>query len=97
MGGWKIWEIKQQQKSPEKGIKKKFQSVLGGGSKCFMDIFDIKAFKTYKIELTNNSQTSKNPCYAQATWDQICLKKKTKQNKTKQKKKQDKNKTKKIN
>ena len=37
--------------------------------------------------------TSKNPCYAQATWDWICLKKK-KQNKTKQnKKKQNKTKT----
>ena len=39
--------------------------------------------------------TSKNPCYAQATWDWICLKKK--QNKTKQKqiktKKQNKTKT----
>ena len=29
--------------------------------------------------------TSKNPCYAQATWDWICLKKKTQKSKTKQK------------
>ena len=34
--------------------------------------------------------TSKNPCYAQAIWDWICLKK---QNKTKQKTKQNKTKT----
>ena len=32
--------------------------------------------------------TSKNPCYAQATWDWICLKNKTKQNKNKQTNKQ---------
>ena len=34
--------------------------------------------------------TSKNPCYAQATWDWICLQK----NKTKQNKKAKQNKTK---
>ena len=40
--------------------------------------------------------TSKNPCYAQATWDWICLKK-TKQNKTKQNKKAKQNKNKQTN
>ena len=52
-------------------------------------------FSKIKVCLKTNfdiSSTSKNPCYAQATWDWICLKKtnqdknlsKTKQNKNKQ-------------